>query len=175
MEIIKYGVKLKKLTQDKIELVRTWRNDPEISKYMEFRDHITSDMQINWFNKINNENNFYFIIEYEGHEIGLSNVKDIDFKNKIGESGIFIYDANYLNSDVPYRAVLCLNDYFFISLDFKRLIGHVLSDNKRAIRFNKSIGALPIDGQEVFLNQLWVTEKENYFKSREKIMKLLKF
>ena len=37
----KYGITLKRLTVDKIELVRNWRNDPKISQYMEFRDYIT--------------------------------------------------------------------------------------------------------------------------------------
>ena len=45
----KYGVKLERLTADKIELVRNWRNDPKISQYMEFRDHITAEMQKKWF------------------------------------------------------------------------------------------------------------------------------
>jgi hypothetical protein len=54
----KYGVKLERLTADKIELVRNWRNDPKISQYMEFRDHITAEMQKKWFASVDNENNY---------------------------------------------------------------------------------------------------------------------
>ena len=35
--ITDYGVKLVQLTEDKIELVRQWRNSDKIKKYMEYR------------------------------------------------------------------------------------------------------------------------------------------
>ena len=40
-----YGVKLKRLTHDKIELLRQWRNDPKIQQYMIYREEITPEMQ----------------------------------------------------------------------------------------------------------------------------------
>ncbi len=36
-----YGVRLKRLTHDKIELLRQWRNDPKIQQYMFYREYIT--------------------------------------------------------------------------------------------------------------------------------------
>ena len=58
-----YGVKLVQLTEDKIELVRQWRNSDKIKKYMEYRDYISPEMQQKWFNKISNTtNDFFFII-----------------------------------------------------------------------------------------------------------------
>ncbi len=36
-----YGVRLKQLTHDKIELLRQWRNDPKIQQYMFYREYIT--------------------------------------------------------------------------------------------------------------------------------------
>ena len=56
--IKKYGVTLEKLTHQKIEIVRQWRNDPKIDKYMEFHEEITPQMQENWFNRINNDTCF---------------------------------------------------------------------------------------------------------------------
>lgn len=91
-----YGVKLKRLTHDKIELLRQWRNDPKIQQYMIYRETITPEMQEKWFQKINNDHNFYFIIEYEGKEIGCVNIKDVDYEKKCGEPGIFIYDDRYI-------------------------------------------------------------------------------
>ena len=80
-----YGVKLYRLTEEKIELLRRWRNDPKIQQYMGYREHITSEMQKAWFERINNDNNYYFIIEYEGKEIGCINIKDIDYVKKTCE------------------------------------------------------------------------------------------
>ncbi|MDA3780720.1 MAG: GNAT family N-acetyltransferase [Bacteroidales bacterium] len=117
MKVTKYGVTLNRLTEDKIEQVRLWRNDPKISQYMEFQDYITPEMQKAWFKKIDNKNNYYFIIEFDRKEIGLINIRDIDYEKREGEGGIFIYDDFYLNSDVSFRSVLCLFDFSFKTLE----------------------------------------------------------
>lgn len=75
-----YGVELHQLTEDKIELVRNWRNSDKISRYMEYREYITIEMQKQWFTKINqSDNQFYFIIMVDGKEIGLINIKNVDW------------------------------------------------------------------------------------------------
>jgi len=63
--IEEYGVKLKPLTTNDLELIRRWRNDQKIARFMEFRDYITKDMQIKWFEKISNRHNYYYLTEFE--------------------------------------------------------------------------------------------------------------
>lgn len=172
MKITNYGIILSRLTEYKIEVVRNWRNDPKIAQYMEFKDYITPKMQLDWFKKINNDNNYFFIIEFEGREIGLINVKEIDNDEKMGEGGIFIYDDNYLNSDVSFRASLCLNDFCFETLQLKRMKAHILRNNKRAIQFNKFLGYKIAENQDGILNQLYYLTKDDYSIKKEKIIKL---
>ncbi|MCL2651725.1 MAG: GNAT family N-acetyltransferase [Candidatus Azobacteroides sp.] len=173
MTLEKYGVILHRLTHDKIEMVRNWRNDPKILKYMEFREYITPEMQEKWFQKINNDNNFFFIIEYEGKEIGLVNGKNIDYEQKTSEGGLFIYDDDYLNSDVPFRVSLCSSDFGFETLNLEKVFIHILSDNKRAIKYNLMLGFELQPNQENIRNQLYFQTKENYFKKRALIKRLL--
>jgi len=173
MKISKYGVTLTRLTEDKLEMVRNWRNDPKISQYMEFRDYITSEMQKNWFDKINNDNNYYFILEFEGKEIGLSNIKDIDYEKGEGEGGIFIYNDEYLNSTLSFQADLCLHDFAFEKLKLKRMIAHIMKDNKRAIKYNKMQGWKLQPDQENVINQLYVLELNDYINSKKKLLKIL--
>lgn len=135
-----YDVALEKLTEDKIELVRMWRNDYKISKFMEFNDYITPDMQAAWFHKIDNDNNYYFIIKYKGSELGLINIKDYDHTTKIGESGIFIYEDKYLNSDIAYRANLVMFDYIFGVIGADMIKAHIKEENSRAARLCLFIG-----------------------------------
>lgn len=156
----KYDVVLQRLTEDKIEMVRNWRNDPKISQYMEFRDYISPAMQAEWFKKVNNDYNLYFIIEFHGEEIGLINIKDLDYERRIGESGVFIYEDKYLNSDISYRAHLCLFDYYFLTLEFSKLYAHVLVSNKRAHRFCEFLGYEQIDATSLSLS------KESYLANR---------
>ena len=169
----KYGVKLQRLTEDKIELVRNWRNDPKISQFMEYRDHITSEMQKKWFAKINNENNYYFIINYQGKDVGLTNVKDIDYSVKTGEGGIFIYDDTLLNSDIPFRVIFALNDFCFEKLGLEAMVAHIMDDNQRAINFNLVLGykkAADSKGPK----STYLLNKADYLKCREKFARLFK-
>ena len=178
MDLIEnYDVKLVRLTEDKIELVRCWRNDPKISQFMEYKDYITEEMQKEWFLKINNSFNLYYIIIFEGEEIGLINIKDINKEGKSGESGVFIYSDKYLNSDISYRAHLCLFDYIFIDLGFNELHAHVLESNKRASRLTEFIGYKQISEKTFSLqkedylnnkNRARFIKKYNYMKSRTK-------
>lgn len=161
MELTNYGIILRRLTEDKIEMVRQWRNDPKIQQYMEYREYITQEMQSAWFRRINNDNNYYFLIIWECKEIGLINIRDIDYTNSTAEPGIFIYDDMYLDSDVAMRAMLCLNDFAWQQLKMKKLIVHVLRDNKRAIKFNKFLGYQIQNGQNNVVNQLYSLSLED--------------
>ena len=173
MVIEKYGVRLKKLSIDKIELVRNWRNDPKINQFMDFKDYITEKMQLTWFNKINNIHNFYFIIEVDSIEVGLVNIKDIDYEKSLGETGIFIYEDSYLNTDLSFRAILCANDYYFDTLNMNILLGRVIKNNKRAVRFNKALGSTEVEILEDVNYNIWHTTKTDYQLAKTNILKLL--
>ena len=173
MKITNYGVTLSRLTEDKIELVRNWRNDPKIVQYMEFKECITPEMQLKWFRKINNDTNYFFIIELGGKEIGLINVKDIDYNKREGEAGIFIYEDDCLNSTISFQATLCLYDFCFESLKLDLMIAHILKDNKRAIKFNKMIGFKVLPNQELIYNQKYTLSSRDYFKNRMQISPII--
>lgn len=176
MKISDYDISLVLLTEDKIEMVRQWRNDPKIQQFMEYRDTITPEMQRKWFDKLNNgKDNFYFILQYKGEDVGLINVKDVDYKRKTGESGIFIYEDKYLNTDISYRAHLTMFDYFFNELDFESLYSHILKTNKRAQRFTLFLGGVLADNQENVENQLYFISKESYTNNNNRIRFVKKY
>ncbi len=175
MKLTKYGVTLNRLTEDKIELIRNWRNDPKIVQHMEYKEYITADMQIVWFQKVNNGNNYYFIIEYNEKEIGLINIRDIDYELMEGEGGIYIYDDECLNSTISFQATMCLYDFCFETLKLNRLIAHILKDNKRAIKYNKLLGYELSTGQAAINNQLYILTYENYFTKRIEISPIINF
>lgn len=161
-----YGIFLRRLTEDKIELVRKWRNDPKISQYMEYRKIISAAEQLQWFHRINNEGNYYYLIIVDNNEIGLIDIRDIDYEKKVGEPGIFIWDDNYLNSDISFRACLLMIDFAFDTLKLQNMIIHVLSDNKKAIQFNKFLGYKLIDNQEGIYNQEYHLSVGDYKKRK---------
>lgn len=139
--ITKYGVTLRPLTHDKIEMVRQWRNDSKIAKYMEYREEITPEMQEKWLAKINvSDNQFYFIIEVDGKDVGLIHIKNVDWNLRTGESGIFIYDDECMHAGVAYRADICQRDFAFNVLHLSNMQAHIFNSNLRPINFHKKFG-----------------------------------
>lgn len=155
-----YGVTLRRLTHDKIEMLRQWRNDPKIQQFMIYRDYITPEMQEKWFERINNDNNFYFIIEYEGREVGLINIKDVDYEKKTGEPGMFLYDDNLWNLDVGMRASLCHSDFVWDTLGLETMYIHVLASNTRALQYNLLFGYEVVPGYEQEENKMLIITRE---------------
>lgn len=151
-----YGVRLRRLTEDDIEMVRCWRNDPKIRQYMNYREEITPEMQKKWFAGIDNENNYYFVIEWRGKDVGLIDTKDIDYGQMSGEAGLFIYDDECLRSDVPVRASLLHSDFVWNTLGLEKLRIHILRDNVAAQRYNRFFGFKLLPGQEDVENQEYV-------------------
>lgn len=57
---------LRNLVLSDIELVRHWRNSPEVSQYMYSDEQITTEQQKNWFNKIEHEDSSqYWMIVHD--------------------------------------------------------------------------------------------------------------
>ncbi len=162
MILKKYNLELHRITWSDIETIRTWRNDPKIQQHMFFKQTITTEMQQNWFKKADTIHNFYFKIVYLNQAVGLIHVSDIDFKKRDAFSGLFIYDDNYLSTDVPARASLCMLDYFFEENILYTLYAKTKKDNVTAIKYNQSLGfeiAGDIENETGYLLRL---TRENY-------------
>ncbi len=168
MELTNYGITLRRLTEDKIELVRTWRNDPKISSTMFFQDYITTEMQQKWFNRVKDVD-LYFIVVYQGEEIGLINVKNIDSKKRTGETGVFIYEDKYLNTDIAYRAHLVMFDYIYGELDFVSTYAHIRIDNPKASRFSQFLGGVVCKSELINNSEMYVLYKEAYYDNKNRI------
>ena len=113
MIISRYGVNLVRVQKEHIETIRIWRNDPKIREHMFFKSEITAEMQLNWFNSIHNDQNFYFMVCPADQPIGLISLSSIDYEHNKAFAGLFIYDDNFLGTDIPVRSSLCLLDSFF--------------------------------------------------------------
>jgi UDP-4-amino-4,6-dideoxy-N-acetyl-beta-L-altrosamine N-acetyltransferase len=169
----KYGVVLERLQKKDIELVRQWRNDPEIVQHMEYQKYISSEDQKNWYDSLSKENDYYFLAKYEKKQIGLVNFKNWNKEKNNAEAGIFIGDKLFLNGLVPYAISFSLFDFGFETLMLKEVTAHILKTNHRAIRYNMSMGFQLQPGQENINNQLYMLDKERYYDQTEKYRKIV--
>lgn len=167
-----YGVKLVRLQKKDIELVRYWRNQSDINNYMEYRNYITPTNQLKWFESINNNLNYYFIIEFENKKVGLINSKDYNHTLGFGEGGIFIWDKNYIESFVAIYSTLCLLNFVFFELKLSTVSrARILKNNLKAINYNKMIGYKLMPNQENEFNQLYELHIDDYIVNGSKLNK----
>ncbi|MCP3177558.1 GNAT family N-acetyltransferase [Desulfuromonas sp. KJ2020] len=138
--ITNYGVTLREVTEGDLETLRTWRNDPEISRFMVTQDHITPEMQNKWFETTRLRGDVNFIINYEGLDIGFIGLKLVDVKEKLYNPGVYFANTNYQNSHIPFMVAFCFWDFIFENYPDIKIKTTVLISNKRAMRFNKALG-----------------------------------
>jgi len=163
MIISRYGINLVRVQKEHIETIRVWRNDPKIRDYMFFKSEITSDMQKNWFNSVNNDQNFYFMVCPSETPIGLISISSIDYEHRKAFAGLFIYDDNFLGTDIPVRSSLCLLDVFFTYTAIDTLYAKVLNSNIVADQYNTSLGFERIKKIELGQGYEYGLEKAKYF------------
>lgn len=168
-----YGVKLIRLKERDIELVRQKRNSDQIRQFMEYREYITPEMQEKWFRKINNIHNNYFVIQNGNKKIGLINGAQINWEKKeTGSGGVFIWETEYWDTKVPLASSLLLTDTSVL-LGLERTYAKILRDNKKAIAFNKALGYRLIEGEENSYNQRYVLSMKDYVEKRNRLREKL--
>ncbi|HNR86389.1 MAG TPA: hypothetical protein PKN38_07250, partial [Taishania sp.] len=91
-----FGITLKPLTEEWLEIVRQWRNQTNVSQFMEFQATISPSEQLTWFKNITNA--YYFIILSDNTPVGLIDVKKIDNVKKTAETGLFIGNQAFVGS-----------------------------------------------------------------------------
>jgi RimJ/RimL family protein N-acetyltransferase len=168
--IEEYGVLLTPLSSDDIELVRYWRNSDKIKQYARNKDNITASEQKIWFDNLDKDKNLYFVISVDDTKIGLiwANYQSDDEV----ETGFYIYEDKYLNSIYSYKIVTTLHNYLFYKLNIKTIYCDILDSNKRAIRFNLSLGFTKIaDGNED--DSRYILSRDSFEKSLSKIKKVI--
>ncbi|MFT5021221.1 MAG: UDP-4-amino-4,6-dideoxy-N-acetyl-beta-L-altrosamine N-acetyltransferase [Polaribacter sp.] len=144
MRIERYGISLKTVSFEDLETVRNWRNSDLVRPYMFYRKIISPQEQENWFLKLDPLTNFYFIICHNDVQIGVCNIRDIDWEKGHCEGGVFVGEEKYFNSSVPIRAVLTACEYWFNFLAIEKVSISILMGNDVAVKFNRMLGAKEI-------------------------------
>ncbi len=173
MKYIKYGITLSLMREEDIEMVRNWRNDPTVVNNYEYREFITPEMQKEWFTKVNNIHNLYTLIGFRGDQIGVVNLKDIDWEHQTTEGGIFIPDKKYHETPVTSIVSFLTTEIMFLLFNWKVARAHVLKDNKPIQAFIKTLGYVLSPGQEEVNNQEYVLDREKFEQIAPKLRKAI--
>ena len=114
------------------------------------------------------------MVIWKGESVGVINLKDIDNAKGTAEGGIFLVAKFTLNSFLPYFASICLTEFGYNRLGLNKIYAHVLDENKRAVRYNLSLGYEPTEKVNVKGNRLFCQTSESYKYKISKIKKALR-
>lgn len=121
-------------------MVRCWRNMPEISGNMEFRDPIGAEAQQAWFRSLAGNECYYFIITTAGKDIGLVHLNLFNRQKGSANVGLFIADAGFLGTGAAVAASVLILDFAFAHLELNTVTAKVKNTNATAIHYNDFLG-----------------------------------
>jgi len=129
---------LRLMIENDLELVLSWRNNPQISKYMYNKGVINFEEHRKWFLKsVKSLDIKLLVFEIDNQRVGFMQFK-IDLANNKGEWGF------YLSPDAPPGVGSIMGNhgikYAFNELKLDQLCGEALEYNKKSINFHKKLG-----------------------------------
>ena len=127
--------------KDLVELVRTWRNNEAVSKYMITNHKISKDEHEKWIGKLKNTDKAKaWIIKLDGKAIGLSALSDIDYRNKSTDWGFYIADESTRGKGIGSVALYKLMEIVFEEMNFEKMHTRVLDNNPAALNLYEKFG-----------------------------------
>ena len=123
------------------ETTRSWRNLPEIRKYM-YTDHVIAPEEHDaWFQRVTSDPTCkYWIIVCDAEDVGLVNLYAIDRRNRRCYWAFYIVSPNVRGKGVGTSAEYFVLRHVFDELNLNRLCCEVLDFNQGVVRMHKSFG-----------------------------------
>jgi UDP-4-amino-4,6-dideoxy-N-acetyl-beta-L-altrosamine N-acetyltransferase len=124
-----------------IELVRNWRNTKHVNQYMYTNHNISKEEHKKWIEKLRKKDSgIAWIIRYNGKSVGLAQLSNIDYENKITEWGYYIAEEAFQSKGIGTASLKKLIKYVFEEMDFLKMKTIVLENNSVAIKLYEKFG-----------------------------------
>lgn len=129
---------LRPMTEDDLDLVLQWRNDPKISGFMYTKHQISIDEHKGWFEVAKRDKTRRLLMyEYDGKRLGYVQFSGVQ-KNGVGYWGL------YAAVNAPKGTGRKLGEaalfFAFEDLQLHKVGAQVLEYNERSILFHESLG-----------------------------------
>lgn len=134
-------LKMIPLTEKYLELVRSWRNMPEVSTYMYSDEHISKQHHRDWFSKIlNDPTSEYWIIQYNMKPIGLANIVGINHILKSCHWAFYLGESAARGAGIGTGVELFVINHVFQDLGLNKLRCEVFTFNEKVIKMHEKFG-----------------------------------
>ena len=134
-------IALRDVRSDDKEMIRNWRNSPEVSRYMLTDRYITVEAHEQWFQKsLEDETSRHWIVTYNGQDVGLVNLHDIDYVNQRCYKGFYIADPRMRGKGIATFVEHEISCIAFEQLKLNKLCAEILSWNERNLQRHCRLG-----------------------------------
>lgn len=129
---------IRTMTRSDLELVLSWRNHPDVRRYMYTQHEISLEEHQHWFKQTaNNPSKHLLIFELAGVPLGFINFNRLN-GGGVADWGFYAAPSAPKGSGRQLgRAAL---DYAFSELKLHKVCGQALAYNERSINFHRSLG-----------------------------------
>jgi len=130
---------LRKIRDDEVELMLSWRNEPNVRLNMYTRHEISWDEHIKWWNRIClDTKNQYFMFESDNKPLGIVGFNQIDEINS--NCSWAFYSSPKAPRGTGSRMEFLAIDYAFNTLSLHKLYCEVLLFNSSVIKLHRKFG-----------------------------------
>lgn len=134
-------ITLRPLEEADLEMVRNWRNSPEVSQYMYTENYISAEDQIAWFDRVSKDQSCkYWIIEYESKSLGLVSISEISQTYDSCFWAFYLGDTTVRGAGIGAKVEYNMLSYVFDNLQLNKLRCEVLTSNEKVIRMHEKFG-----------------------------------
>jgi len=134
-------ITLTTLTENDLELVRTWRNSPEVAQYMYTSEPITAAQQAAWFTRVQNDpTSRYWMIEYNEKKIGLASLTGISQTLSSCYWAFYLGDTSIRGGGLGAKIEFNVLEYVFKELKLNKLRCEVMTFNDKVISMHEKFG-----------------------------------
>jgi|SRR3990167_730836 len=129
---------IRNMRRDDLELVLSWRNHPDVRRYMYSQHEISLEEHQRWFEQsVNNPSRHLLIFDLDGVPLGF-----ISF-NRLASSGVAdwgFYAAPFAPKGSGRQLGRAALNHAFTELGLQKVCGQALAYNERSIKFHRDLG-----------------------------------
>lgn len=134
-------IELLDIQESDLEMIRSWRNSEEVSRYMYTDNIITEEEQLKWFKKIQADPTCrYWIIVYEGEKVGIASVNEIDVSRSNCSWTFYLKAQAVRGAGIGSKVEYHILSYVFDTLKLNKLRGEVFEFNDKVIKLHERFG-----------------------------------
>lgn len=132
---------LRDVRPDDKEMIRRWRNSPEVARYMYNDHHISAEEHDKWFQGIfDDPKRIFWIISHNDKDVGLASLYDIDRGNGRCYWAFYLAEVADRTRGLGGFVEYAVMERVFGDLGLNRLCCEVLAENRAVLEMHKRFG-----------------------------------